>query len=499
MRELPRPIPLDDILAAPGHPALRPTVTGDLPPRAADVLTVVDLDAGSQDPQYAARALAAATRLTVGVARRPWQPALQQVVDALTLTVVQAPEAGTAPDWPPRTARSHIHVPDPYAEAARITAAVERTPRAALALAHLLRINARLLTTAADASTNTSTGTGAGTDAHNTTDPAPGPIADALTAESLTYSALLAGPEFAAWRAGRPFRPKPAVPPDAVLLTRDGDRLRITLNRPDRRNALGHGLRDALIDALDVVAADPALHAELRGAGTAFCSGGDLDEFGTAADPATAHVVRVARSAGLALHAVRDRVTPYLHGACVGAGIEVPAFAARVLADPNAWFRLPELDLGLVPGAGGTVSITARIGRWRTAWLVLTGERLAAATALEWGLVDGLIDAAPPPPHPGHRRPSTPLLDVLARMRELIVLPGNDFAWSGWDDAAEALEEFDTLVAAIERGGRPSDMRVLFLPTGPLQELSLSSGWGTRYCELAAEFDRLFAAAPPET
>ncbi|NUU22677.1 MAG: enoyl-CoA hydratase/isomerase family protein, partial [Streptomycetaceae bacterium] len=213
----------------------------------------------------------------------------------------------------------------------------------------------------------------------------------ALAAESLAYSALLAGPEFAAWRAAHPPRPEPPVPDDAVLLARDGDTLRITLNRPDRRNALGHGLRDALIDALEVVAADPALRAELRGAGPSFCSGGDLDEFGTAADPATAHVVRLARSAGLMVHHLRDRVTPHLHGACVGAGIEVPAFAATVVADPSAWCQLPELSLGLVPGAGGTVSVTHRIGRWRTAWMVLTGARVPAEQALGWGLFDRIV------------------------------------------------------------------------------------------------------------
>lgn len=86
------------------------------------------------------------------------------------------------------------------------------------------------------------------------------------------------------------------------------------------------------------------------------------------------------------------------------------------------------------------------------------------------------------------------LRDVLARTRELIAFPGNDFAWSTWDDADEALEEFDALVAEIERGGRPVGMTVLFLPTGPLQDLSISSGWAEEYLELSARFDALFQA-----
>jgi hypothetical protein len=88
------------------------------------------------------------------------------------------------------------------------------------------------------------------------------------------------------------------------------------------------------------------------------------------------------------------------------------------------------------------------------------------------------------------------LTDVLARMRRLIALPGNEFGWSTWDNADEALEEFDTLVAEIELGGRPAGMTVLFLPTGQLQELSISSGWAVEYLELSARFDELFQIAP---
>jgi enoyl-CoA hydratase/carnithine racemase len=77
-----------------------------------------------------------------------------------------------------------------------------------------------------------------------------------------------------------------------------------------------------------------------------------------------------------------------VHGACVGAGVELPAFAARVVARADARFWLPELGLGLVPGAGGTVSLPRRIGRQRTAWLALSGRPIDARTALAWGLID---------------------------------------------------------------------------------------------------------------
>jgi enoyl-CoA hydratase/carnithine racemase len=105
----------------------------------------------------------------------------------------------------------------------------------------------------------------------------------------------------------------------------------------------------------------------------------------------TAHAVRLRQSVGRAIEAVRERVVVHLHGACAGSGIELPAFAGHVIAAPDVRISLPELALGLIPGAGGTVSLPRRIGRHRTARLALTGEPVDAATALSWGLVDELL------------------------------------------------------------------------------------------------------------
>ena len=210
----------------------------------------------------------------------------------------------------------------------------------------------------------------------------------ALVAESATYSLLQSGPEHQGWLAAQPARTTHADDRDPVRVERVADVLRITLDRPDVRNAYSAAMRDALCEALAVAHHDPALVVELRGAGANFSSGGDLAEFGTLPDPATAHVIRVARSAGRALDAVRDRATVHVHGACVGAGVELGAFAGRVVAAPDATFRLPEVAMGLVPGAGGTVSIPRRIGRHRAGWLALTGSAIDAPTALDWGLVD---------------------------------------------------------------------------------------------------------------
>jgi hypothetical protein len=83
------------------------------------------------------------------------------------------------------------------------------------------------------------------------------------------------------------------------------------------------------------------------------------------------------------------------------------------------------------------------------------------------------------------------LLDIFHRARELVGLPQNDFSWSSWADAESALAEVDGVIERLQRGEAPdmSQMKVLFAPTGPMQELSLSSGWGNRFLQLATEFD----------
>jgi enoyl-CoA hydratase/carnithine racemase len=103
--------------------------------------------------------------------------------------------------------------------------------------------------------------------------------------------------------------------------------------------------------------------------------------------------VRTTRSPARLLALCAGRVRAELHGACIGAGIELPAFAARVVAREDAFAELPELAMGLVPGAGGTVSLPRRIGRQKTAWLALSGERIDAARALAWGLFDAVSPA----------------------------------------------------------------------------------------------------------
>jgi len=212
-----------------------------------------------------------------------------------------------------------------------------------------------------------------------------------LFAESLAYASLQAGPEFARVREAGLATGPGGGEEEPVLLAREGDRLYLRLNRPAARNAYNRAMRDALFEALCLLQADSDIErAVISGEGSCFSIGGDLAEFGLASDPSTAHAIRSSRSVAGLLLALAPRLEFHLHRACVGAGIELPAFAERVVAAENTFVQLPELRLGLLPGAGGTVSIPRRIGRHRTAWLALSCRRVRAETALAWGLVDEL-------------------------------------------------------------------------------------------------------------
>ncbi len=215
------------------------------------------------------------------------------------------------------------------------------------------------------------------------------PTWQGVAAEASTYAALLGGSAFARWLVVRGRATHRANDEPAVVIDRDGDRLDIVLNRPQVHNAVDRALRDELVAAFELAAADDTIDTiELNGRGPSFSAGGDLAEFGTVDDGGVALAIRLTRHPGLAVAAVADRVTARLHGACIGAGIEIPAFARHVVADPNTVIQLPELSMGLVPGAGGTVSLPRRIGRQRTAFLALTGLAIDAALAHRWGLVD---------------------------------------------------------------------------------------------------------------
>lgn len=216
-----------------------------------------------------------------------------------------------------------------------------------------------------------------------------------LVAESLAYGLLQGSIEHARWLAARPDQPAKG-PPGGLMVDREDALLRLTLDRPASGNTIDCALRDQLAEAFAMAALDDTItQIRLAARGRTFSLGADLGEFGTTRDPATAHAIRRRTLPARQIARCADRLEVHVSGGCVGAGLEMAAWARRISASPGAWFQLPELLMGILPGAGGCVALTRRIGRQRTALMVLSGKRISARVALAWGLVDRLVDDAP--------------------------------------------------------------------------------------------------------
>ncbi|OKA12509.1 enoyl-CoA hydratase [Rhodococcus erythropolis] len=318
-----------------------------------DAVVVVDLD----QPISAVTAVAAAAkvvagdRVVIGRAARVPDAACRSLARALDTTVASHHGSGI---------REFVSVDDLDTELEGLVERFSENPYASVVAAQVLRLSENL------------------------------PIRAALDVESLAYSTLLGTPDFRRWLDGR--GPRPLPPParqEPVLIDRREALLHITLNRPERRNAYGAQVRDGLVAALQLAWMDSSIEKVLLdGAGPSFSAGGDLDEFGTTPDLAIAHLIRTRAGAARLMARLADRIEVHVHGSCVGAGIEVPAFARTIKAHPCTVFRLPEIGMGLIPGAGGTVSIPRRIGRWRAYHLFVSGTAINAGRALEWGLID---------------------------------------------------------------------------------------------------------------
>ncbi len=219
-------------------------------------------------------------------------------------------------------------------------------------------------------------------------------MAAALVAESMAYGVLQGSGGHARWlpscTAG------PSLPAGRIGMERRGGRLNITMDRPAAHNAIDRIMRDGLREAFDLAAMDSDIERiMLRGTGRSFSVGADLSEFGTTRDPATAHSIRMLTLPAQGIVRCCARLDVHVQGACVGSGLEMAAFADRLTAGRKAWFQLPELAMGIIPGAGGCVSLSRRIGRQKAALLILSGRRINAEMALAMGLVDAIIDDSP--------------------------------------------------------------------------------------------------------
>lgn len=173
-----------------------------------------------------------------------------------------------------------------------------------------------------------------------------------------------------------------------VEVTIEGGIARIFLNRPEKVNALDSRLLRLLLEAFDEVRKQEGVRvAVLGGHGKAFCGGADVNELARL-DPSSAglFVERIHRVCS----AIRDTPAPVvarLHGAVIGAGLEIAAACDLRIAAEGTKFSMPEVRLG-IPSVVEAALLPRLMGSGRAAWLVLTGEAIDARRAYEWGLIE---------------------------------------------------------------------------------------------------------------
>ncbi|MCL0079385.1 enoyl-CoA hydratase/isomerase family protein [Dehalococcoidia bacterium] len=167
----------------------------------------------------------------------------------------------------------------------------------------------------------------------------------------------------------------------------------ITLNRPRALNAVNIKMRDELYEILPAIKDDPeVMVAIVKGAGErAFSAGADISEFGTTPSPAVARQVRWERDLWGMFLSVPKPVIAAIHGFALGAGIEMAMCCDIRLASEDAQLGLPEVNLGMIPTAGGSQTMPRLVLLGRASEIILTGDRIDAAEALRIGLVNRVV------------------------------------------------------------------------------------------------------------
>lgn len=179
-----------------------------------------------------------------------------------------------------------------------------------------------------------------------------------------------------------------------TILTRTEDGVRvISYNRPERHNAIDDAMGHAFRVAFDDAVADQSVRAILlRGEGKSFCSGRDVSVLGhRERDESDFEFVRRAQDGRLAMQDCPKPIVAALKGGVIGGGCEGALCADIRVSDDTLKMALPEINYGLLPDTGGTQLLAALIGPSRAKYLVLTGDRIDARTAYEWGAVDFVV------------------------------------------------------------------------------------------------------------
>jgi enoyl-CoA hydratase/carnithine racemase len=173
-----------------------------------------------------------------------------------------------------------------------------------------------------------------------------------------------------------------------------GGAARVTLDRPERRNALSLELMDELIAVLQSLGARAEVRAiVLEGAGVAFSAGHDLSEMVGRDLPFYQRLFDRCTALMETIHRVPQPVIAKVHGTATAAGCQLVAACDLAVAADDARFATPGVKIGLFCSTP-MVPLSRAVGRKRALEMLLTGEPISAATALEWGLVNRVVPAA---------------------------------------------------------------------------------------------------------
>jgi len=184
---------------------------------------------------------------------------------------------------------------------------------------------------------------------------------------------------------------------ETILVERDGVVATVTLNRPQTLNALNAQLLGELSSALSSLDADGDIRAVIvTGSGLkAFAAGADIGELNALGSAsAGADKARVGQAVTLQIERMRTPVIMAVNGFALGGGCELAMAGDIMIASDNAKFGQPEVNLGLIPGYGGSQRTTRLVGRGMAMYLCLTGEIVDAAEALRIGLVQKVVPQA---------------------------------------------------------------------------------------------------------
>jgi enoyl-CoA hydratase len=179
-----------------------------------------------------------------------------------------------------------------------------------------------------------------------------------------------------------------------ILVTREGAVAIVTLNRPKALNALNSELLAELVQALEAIDADDALHAiVLTGSERAFAAGADIREMAPKSYM-DMYKENFFAAAADRIAAIRKPVIAAVAGYALGGGCELAMLCDFIIAADNAKFGQPEITLGVMPGIGGTQRLTRFVGKSKAMDMCLTGRNLDAAEAERSGLVARVVPLA---------------------------------------------------------------------------------------------------------